>query len=138
MLKEFREFLMRGNVVDLAVAVIIGGAFGKIISSLVDDVLMPLIGLATAGVDMRDWSVMLKPAVMDGSTVVSSEVVLNYGVFLQNVIDFVIIGFCIFIIIKIANKAQKAFSKEQEVKDAEVNKQEVLLTEIRDLLKKDN
>ena len=116
-LKEFREFAMRGNVVDMAVGVIIGGAFGKIVSSLVGDVVMPVLGILTGGVDFK--------AV--GET---PSVTLNYGVFIQNVFDFIIIAFAIFMMIKGINKVKKPV---EEVKGPS---QEELLTEIRDLLKK--
>lgn len=138
MLKEFREFLSRGNVIDLAVAVIIGAAFSKIITSLVDDILMPLIGLVTAGKDISDLSIVLKPAIMEGTTIVSPEVLLFYGDFLQNIINFIIIGFCIFLIVKFANKTKAALNKEETKKATpQPTKEELLLTEIRDLLKKE-
>ena len=120
-LKEFREFAMRGNVVDMAVGVIIGGAFGKIVSSLVGDVL----GILTGGVDFKDLKITLAEAV--GET---PAVTLNYGVFIQNVFDFIIIAFAIFMMIKGINKVKKPV---EEVKGPS---QEELLTEIRDLLKK--
>ena len=121
-LKEFREFAMRGNVVDMAVGVIIGGAFGKIVSSLVGDVVMPVLGILTGGVDLK---ITLAEAV--GET---PAVTLNYGAFVQNVFDFIIIAFAIFMMIKGINKVKKPVEK---VKGPS---QEELLTEIRDLLKK--
>ena len=124
-LKEFREFAVRGNVVDMAVGVIIGGAFGKIVSSLVDDVVMPVLGILTGGVDFKDLKITLAEAV--GET---PAVTLNYGAFVQNVFDFVIIAFAIFMMIKGINKVKKPV---EEVKGPS---QEELLTEIRDLLKK--
>ena len=124
-LKEFREFAMRGNVVDMAVGVIIGGAFGKIVSSLVGDVVMPVLGILTGGVDFKDLKITLAEAV--GET---PAVTLNYGAFVQNVFDFVIIAFSIFMMIKGINKVKKPVEK---VKGPS---QEELLTEIRDLLKK--
>ena len=125
-LKEFREFAMRGNVVDMAVGVIIGGAFGKIVSSLVADVAMPVLGILTGGVDFKDLKITLAEAV--GET---PAVTLNYGVFIQNVFDFIIIAFAIFMMIKALNKLKKP---EEKVK--ELTGEEKLLTEIRDLLKK--
>lgn len=125
-IKEFREFAMRGNVVDMAVGVIIGGAFGKIVSSLVADVFMPVLGILTGGVDFKDLKVTLADAV--GET---PAVTLNYGVFIQNVFDFIIIAFAIFMMIKALNKLKKP---EEKVK--ELTGEEKLLTEIRDLLKK--
>ncbi|MBS6285561.1 large-conductance mechanosensitive channel protein MscL [Haemophilus parainfluenzae] len=124
-LKEFREFAMRGNVVDMAVGVIIGGAFGKIVSSLVGDVVMPVLGILTGGVDFKDLKITLAEAV--GET---PAVTLNYGAFVQNVFDFIIIAFAIFMMIKGINKVKKPVEK---VKGPS---QEELLTEIRDLLKK--
>ena len=124
-LKEFREFAMRGNVVDMAVGVIIGGAFGKIVSSLVADVAMPVLGILTGGVDFKDLKITLAQAVCE-----TPAVTLNYGVFIQNVFDFIIIAFAIFMMIKGINKVKKPV---EEVKGPS---QEELLTEIRDLLKK--
>lgn len=129
--KELKEFMLRGNVVDMAVGVIIGGAFGKIVSSLVSDVVMPPIGVLVGGVDFSDLSVVLKEAV--GET---AAVTLNYGQFLQTVLDFVIIATVIFFAIKGIN-ALKTKKKEEEVvaEPAKPSNEEVLLTEIRDLLK---
>jgi large conductance mechanosensitive channel len=129
-IKEFKEFAMRGNVVDLAVGIIIGGAFGKIISSFVGDVLMPPIGLLLGGMDFSNLSITLKP----GSEGVE-PVLLKYGVFINTAIDFIIIAFAIFIVIKAMNSMKK---KEVEVPAAppEPTADVKLLTEIRDLLKK--
>ncbi|MCI7479405.1 large-conductance mechanosensitive channel protein MscL [[Pasteurella] aerogenes] len=126
-IKEFREFAMRGNVVDMAVGVIIGGAFGKIVSSLVADVVMPVLGILTGGVDFKDLKIVLQEAV--GET---PAVSLNYGVFIQNIFDFVIIAFAIFMMIKALNKLKKP----AEEAPTEPSNEEKLLTEIRDLLKK--
>ncbi|OOF84120.1 large-conductance mechanosensitive channel MscL [Rodentibacter ratti] len=125
--KEFREFAMRGNVVDMAVGVIIGGAFGKIVSSLVADVVMPVLGILTGGVDFKDLKYILEPAKGD-----IPAVTLNYGMFIQNVFDFVIIAFAIFLMVKGINKLKKP----AEAAPAEPSNEEKLLTEIRDLLKK--
>ena len=108
-IKEFREFAMRGNVVDMAVGVIIGGAFGKIVSSLVADVFMPVLGILTGGVDFKDLKITLADAV--GET---PAVTLNYGVFIQNVFDFIIIAFAIFMMIKALNKLKKPAEKVKE------------------------
>ena len=124
-IKEFREFAMRGNVVDMAVGVIIGGAFGKIVSSLVADIAMPVLGILTGGVDFKDLKITLAEAV--GET---PAVTLNYGAFVQNVFDFIIIAFVIFMMIKGINKVKKPVEKVKG------SSQEELLTEIRDLLKK--
>ena len=130
--KEFKEFAMKGNVMDMAVGVIIGGAFGKIVTSLVDDVLMPFIGMLTGGVDLSglEYKVML-PAVDGGEPVAGA--VLKYGAFIQNIIDFLIIAFCIFLMVKAMNKIMP---KKEEPAAPAGPTQEELLTEIRDLLKK--
>lgn len=129
-IKEFKEFAMRGNVVDLAVGVIIGGAFGKIVSSFVADVIMPPIGLALGGVDFSSLAFTLKQA-----TETTPAVLLNYGKFINTVIDFLIIAFAIFMVVKGMNSMKK---KEVEVPAAppEPPADVKLLTEIRDLLKK--
>ena len=131
MIKEFKEFVTRGNVLDLAVAVIIGGAFGKIVASLVADVFMPPIGVLTGGVDFTDMSVSIKDAVMDGTTVVSPEVVISYGKFINEVFTFTIVAFAVFMMIRALNKVQK----KAEAAPAAPSKEELLLTDIRDLLK---
>ena len=134
--KEFKEFAMKGNVMDMAVGVIIGGAFGKIVTSLVSDVLMPLIGKVTGGVSFTDLFVNLG----DGEYKTLAEAqeagaaVLAYGQFIQNIIDFIIIAFCIFLMIKAVNKMKKEEPAEPEAPAGPT--QEELLTEIRDLLKK--
>ncbi len=136
MLKEFKEFAMRGNVIDLAVGVVIGGAFGKIIASLVADVIMPPIGLLVGGVNFTDLKLEMKPAeVVDG--VEKAAVTLNYGNFLQVTFDFIIVALAIFMFIKLINQLNR---KKEEAPAApapppEPTKEEVLLTEIRDLLK---
>ena len=129
-MKEFREFAMRGNVVDMAVGVIIGGAFGKIVSSFVGDVVMPVLGILTGGVDFKDLNIVLQQAV--GET---PAVTLNYGAFIQNVFDFIIVAFAIFMMIKALNKLKREKPAEEEA-PAEPSSEEKLLTEIRDLLKK--
>ena len=139
--KDFKAFIMRGNVVDLAIAVVIGGAFGKIVASFVSDILMPPIGLLLGGVNFSDLVVILKPAqeaIMQGEAVVQeavSAVTWNYGMFIQNVIDFLIIALAIFVIIRQMTKMQK---KEEAPPPPPPGptKEETLLTEIRDLLKK--
>ncbi len=130
MMSEFKEFAMKGSVIDMAVGIIIGGAFGKIVSSFVKDVLMPPIGVLMGGVDFSDLAITLKEGV-DGA----APVLLKYGAFIQSVVDFVIIAFAIFIAIKWINglkKAEEAVDEEPAGPSAE----EALLTEIRDLLKK--
>ena len=133
-IKEFKEFAIKGNVMDMAVGVIIGGAFGKIVSSLVNDVIMPVVGLFIGGVDFKGLKYVFSPG---GEIIVPEvvEVALNYGVFIQNVFDFFIIALCIFMMVKGIN----LLKKEEKVVEEEVEKsptQEELLAEIRDLLKK--
>lgn len=130
LVKEFKEFAMRGNVVDLAVGVIIGGAFGKIVSSFVNDVVMPPLGLLIGGVDFKNLAVTLKVA--EGE---AAAVTLNYGMFIQNIFDFVIIAFVIFMAIKGMNKLKKKEEAAPATPPAP-SAEEKLLTEIRDLLKK--
>ncbi len=129
LLKEFREFAMRGNVVDLAIGVIIGAAFGKIVSSLVSDIIMPPLGLVLGGIDFKQFSWVLKPAEGD-----IPAVIMHYGVFIQTMLDFVIVAFAIFMAIKLMNKLRR---KEEDVpaEAAAPSSEEVLLAEIRDLLK---
>ena len=129
MLQEFKEFAMRGNVVDLAVGVVIGAAFGKIISSVVADVIMPPIGLLMGGVDFTDLKVVLKDAV--GET---PAVTLNYGSFLQTCVDFIIIAFAIFLLVKLMNSLKRQEEAAPAAPPAPPPT-EILLTEIRDLLK---
>ncbi len=124
-LKEFKDFAMKGNVMDMAVGVIIGGAFGKIVSSLVDDILMPAIGMLTGGVDFSNLAVKLGAG--------ETAAMLKYGMFIQNIIDFLIIALCIFMMIKAMNKLIK--KKEETPAPAEPSAEEKLLGEIRDLLK---
>jgi len=134
LVKEFRDFAMRGNVVDMAVGIIIGGAFGKIVSSIVNDIIMPPIGMLVGGVDFKDLKyVMQEASVADGVEV--AAVSINYGNFIQTTIDFIIIAFAIFMVIKGMNRMKK---KEVEAPAAPPapTKEETLLTEIRDLLKK--
>lgn len=130
--KELKEFMLRGNVVDMAVGVIVGGAFGKIVSSFVSDVIMPPIGVLIGGVDFTDLKIVIKEAV--GET---AAVTLNYGQFLQTVLDFVIIATVIFFAIKGLNslKSKKEEAPTPEPEPAKPSNEEVLLTEIRDLLK---
>jgi large conductance mechanosensitive channel len=131
-LKEFREFAVKGNVVDMAVGVIIGGAFGKIVSSLVSDVIMPPIGMLIGGVDFKDLAIVLQEA--QGEV---EAVTLKYGAFIQNVFDFLIIALAVFGMVKALNSMKKAPVEEPApVAEPEPTAEEKLLTEIRDLLKK--
>lgn len=125
MIKEFKEFISRGNVVDLAVGVIIGGAFGKIVSSLVNDILMPIIGLLLGGVDFSSLAIKFK------------DTTISYGMFIQNIIDFLIIAFCVFIFVKIVNKLTHLKKEEKKKDDKPIETELSILKEIRDELKKD-
>ena len=127
MIKEFKEFISRGNVVDLAVGVIIGGAFGKIVTSLVDNIIMPLVGIIIGGIDFSNLAVNIGRAR------------LEYGLFIQNVVDFLIVAFCIFIFVKAINKISEKTKKKQveEQKEPTKSDETKLLEEIRDLLKKE-
>ncbi|MBN7815915.1 large-conductance mechanosensitive channel protein MscL [Algoriphagus pacificus] len=138
MLKEFKEFAVKGNVVDLAVAVIIGGAFGKIVTSFVNDIVMPPIGMLIGGVNFKNLAVVLKEAVVDDSgEVVTAAVTLNYGAFIQNIVDFTIIAFVIFLAVKAINSTKKKEAAAPPPPPPGPSKSEVLLEEIRDLLKKE-
>lgn len=135
-LQDFKSFLLKGDIVNLATAVIVGGAFGKIVTSITNDILMPPIGLLLGGVNFNDLSIVLKDAVVDGENVVSEAVSINYGAFTQTVIDFVIIGFCIFMVLKAYEKTKR---KKVEAPAAPAGPTtEDLLAEIRDELKKQN
>ena len=127
MLKEFKEFIAKGNVMDLAVGVIIGGAFGKIVTSLVGDIIMPVIGVIIGGIDFT------------GLTLKIGNAEIKYGSFIQNVLDFLIIAFCIFMLVRIVNKFMSKIHKEKEetVEEPKKSDEVLLLEEIRDLLKKE-
>ncbi|WP_102406431.1 large-conductance mechanosensitive channel protein MscL [Parabacteroides bouchesdurhonensis] len=133
-LQEFKQFAMRGNVVDMAVGIIIGSAFGKIVSSVVGDLIMPTVGLLVGGVNFTDLKIVLKHAVMEGDKVITPAVTINYGNFLQVTLDFIIIAFAIFLMVKGMNALNK---KKEEVPAAPAAPPSdvQLLTEIRDLLK---
>ncbi len=139
LLKEFKEFAMKGNVVDMAVGVVIGAAFGKIVSSLVNDIIMPLVGALIGNVDFTTLSVTLRQAVMDGETVVKPAVTLTYGNFIQTLVDFLIIAFSIFMVVKGLNKMKDIVKKEEPAPAPEepaTPEDILLLREIRDSLKK--
>ena len=139
MLKEFRDFIMRGNVLELAVAVIVAGAFGAVVTSFTNDVIMPPIGLALGNVDFTDLALVLKEAAVDtDGTIITEGVEIRYGMFIQKVIDFLIIAFIIFMLIRTYNQVRDLRKKEAESPvDATppAPSSEELLTEIRDLLK---
>ena len=138
---EFREFAMRGNVLDMAVGVVIGGAFGKITTSLVNDIIMPLISMLTGGIDFSNWKIVLKAAVAgaDGAIDASTEIAIRYGAFLATILDFLIIAFAVFLMIKTINgfhdKLKKQEAPAEKPAPPEPSNEEKLLTEIRDLLK---
>lgn len=135
--KELKEFLLRGNVVDMAVGIVIGGAFGKIVTSFVNDILMPPIAMLLGDSKFTEMMLVLQAAVMDGEEVIKPAITFNYGNFIQVVVDFLIIGVSIFFVIKGINKMKR--KKEEEPAPAappEPTKEEALLSEIRDLLKK--
>ena len=135
LISEFKEFIQRGNVVDLAVGVVIGAAFGKIVTSLVNDIIMPPIGLLMNGVNFRDIHYVLKQAVIDTKgVVIAPEVSINIGHFIQILIEFLIVAFAIFMVVKGINKMKK--DKAEPAQIPAPSKEEQLLSEIRDLLKK--
>ncbi|WP_455641158.1 large-conductance mechanosensitive channel protein MscL [Parabacteroides sp.] len=133
-LHEFKQFAMRGNVVDMAVGIIIGGAFGKSVSSVVGDIIMPAVGLLVGGVNFTDLKIVLKHAVMEGDKVITPAVTINYGNFLQVTLDFIIIAFAIFLMVKGMNALNKK-KEEAPAAPAAPPADVQLLTEIRDLLK---
>ena len=139
--EEFKAFAMRGNVLDMAIGVVIGGAFGKITNSVVNDIIMPLISMLTGGIDFSAWKWVLKEAVMEGSEVVAPEIAVNFGNLISVILDFIIIAFAVFCMVKAINKMHDNLSKpepetEPETEeDPEPTKEELLLAEIRDLLK---
>jgi large conductance mechanosensitive channel len=131
MISEFKEFISRGNVVDLATAVVIGAAFGKIVTAMVDGIVMPLIGFLTGGVSVTDWKYVLSPATVDAAGKEVAEVAVRYGAFIQTVIDFLLIALVIFLVLKAYNRVRKP------VETAVATPEDVLLLrEIRDSLKK--
>lgn len=143
LLNEFKAFAVKGNVIDLATAVIIGGAFGKIVSSLVADIIMPLIGLVTGSGNFSNWKILLRPALIDQNGEITRVALnLNAGIFGQHIIDFIIISASVFLMIKALIAIKKQFNKEEEKKEptqkeVKISSEEKLLTEIRDILKKE-
>lgn len=125
MIKEFKKFISRGNVVDLAVGVVVGGAFSKIVTSLVDNIIMPLVGIIIGGIDFS------------GLVLKINDAKIEYGLFIQNIVDFLIVAFCIFMVIKFINKLTKKQEKQEEAKTPAKSDEVLLLEEIRDLMKKD-
>ena len=134
LLTEFKEFAMKGNVIDMAVGVVIGGAFGKIVTSLVNDIIMPLVSVVTGNIDFSNLQYVHSYVNAAGA---KAEIVVKYGAFMNTIIDFLIVAFCIFMVIKVMNSTKKKFEKEEEEKEeVKVDENIELLKEIRDLLKK--
>lgn len=133
LLSEFKQFAVKGNVIDLAVGIIIGAAFGKIVTSLVNDILMPPIGLAIGGIDFKALKYVLSEPVMEGGKVITAGASINYGNFIQSLVDFIIIALAIFALVKAIN----AMKRKEEAAPATptLTKEELLLTDIRDILK---
>jgi len=139
MWKDFKAFALKGNVIDMAVGVIIGGAFGKIVTSLVNDIIMPFFGFLTAGMEFKALKWVLSPAILENDAVVKPEVAIMYGNFIQNIVDFLIIAFSIFFMVRFITKAGERLRKKEEAVEEEAAPpaptEAELLTEIRDLLK---
>lgn len=136
-LNEFKQFAMRGNVIDLAVGVVVGGAFGKITNSLVNDIIMPAVSMLTGGVNFSDWKIILKDAVVENGEEIAAAVSINYGTLISTIIDFIILAFAVFCMVKAINSLHR---KKEEAPAAppappEPSAEEKLLTEIRDLLR---
>lgn len=144
-LSDFKDFALKGNIVDMAVGVVVGGAFGKIVTSLVADIITPLIGLITGNISLADLKIVLVKEVIEAGEVITPELAVTYGAFLQTIIDFLIIALSIFLVLRIAMNARKKLEdmkkKEEEIKEAEAEEEKdtelSVLLEIRELLKKD-
>ena len=137
LMKEFKEFAIKGNVMDMAIGVVIGGAFGKIVSSLVADIIMPLVSVLMGGMKFTEWKWVISNAGMDGETIVKPEIAVTWGNFIQVVLDFFIIAFSIFMVVRGINRLRKKPEEpEAPAAPAEPSEDIKLLTEIRDLLKK--
>ena len=132
MVSEFKEFIAKGNVLDLAVGVVIGAAFGKIVTALVDGIIMPIVGVALGGVSVSDWKYVMKPEAVDAAGAKVAEVSIQYGMFIQTLIDFLIIAFVIFLVVKAYNRMRKPADAVPAATAEEV----LLLREIRDSLKR--
>lgn len=135
-IKEFKEFALKGNLIEMAVAFVMGGAFGKLVSSFIDGMIMPIVGKITAGVDFKSLKYILSEAQVDASgKIIAAEASIKYGEFITIFIDFVLIAFAMFLVVKAVNKAKRK-QAEAPVEIATPSKEQALLTEIRDLLKK--
>ncbi len=134
-IQEFKDFAVKSNVMDMAIGVVVGGAFGKIVTSLVNDIIMPGVGVLTGGLNFTDYKFVIQKGVTDGTEIITPEVAITWGSFVQTVVDFLIIAFCIFLAVKVINR----FKRKEEVVEAPAAPagptQEELLTQIRDLLK---
>ena len=136
-IQEFKDFAMKGNVLDMAIGVVIGGAFGKIVTSLVNYIIMPGVGVLTGGLNFTDYKFVIQKGVTDGTEVITPEVAITWGSFVQTVVDFLIIAFCIFLAVKAINRLKR--KKEEPAPAAPAGPtQEELLIQIRDLLKEQN
>ena len=136
-IQEFKDFAMKGSVLDMAIGVVIGGAFGKIVTSLVNDIIMPGVGVLTGGLNFTDYKFVIQKGVTDGTEVITPEVAITWGSFVQTVVDFLIIAFCIFLAVKAINRLKR--KKEEPAPAAPAGPtQEELLIQIRDLLKEPN
>ena len=138
MLKEFKEFAFKGNLIDMAVGIIIGGAFGTVVKSLVDNIMMPPLGKLISGVDFKNMKTVLEPAVMEGEKVIKPEVALNYGQFFTDFLSFILLALAVFIVVKKVLAAMKKEEAKPDPAPPEPTAEEKLLTEIRDLLKSQN
>ena len=136
-MEEFKAFAMRGNVVDMAVGVVVGGAFGKITNSLVNDIIMPAVSMLTGGINFSDWKFVLKEAVVENGDEIAAAVSINYGTLLSTILDFIILAFAVFCMVKFLNNLhrKKEEAPAEEPTPPELSAEEKLLTEIRDLLK---
>lgn len=136
-IKEFKEFAVKGNVLDMAIGIIIGGAFGKIVTSILNDILMPPLGLLIGGTDFTDLKVTIKDKTIDAAGNAVAEVTINYGNFVQTLVDFILVAIAVFMIIKVMNRirAKLDATPKTPAPPAEPTKEEILLTEIRDILK---
>jgi len=139
-IEEFKAFAMRGNVIDMAVGVVIGGAFGKITTSIVNDIIMPCISMLTGGLNFSEWKIVLAQAIMEGETVVKPEIAINFGNTIAIILDFIIIAFAVFCMVRFLNnmhrKKEEPAPEPAPEPEPEPSAEEKLLTEIRDLLAK--
>lgn len=136
-IQEFKDFAVKGNVLDMAIGVVVGGAFGKIVTSLVNDIIMPGVGVLTGGLNFTDYKLVIQKGVTEGTEVITPEVAITWGSFVQTVVDFLIIAFCIFLAVKAINRFKRKEAEPAPAAPAGPT-QEELLTQIRDILKEQN